>query len=291
MNSHFGTFGYSSCPNDTFMLDALIHGRGPLRDGPQVDSWIADIAALNQRALMGPDPLPWTKLSVAALGACKGRYLALNAGAALGRGVGPLVLFNPEKNPTLEQGEGLSRLEGLKVAIPGAQTTAALLLKIFGPGELRLETMPFEQICGALHRGQVDAGVVIHETRFVYQELGLACLADLGELWEKDTDLPLPLGIMAGRADLSSADHARMSQAIADSLRYARQQPQASAAFVAQHAQELSAEVTAAHIQLYVNDYSLDLGPEGREAIEMLLARGYGPGHPGSGGSTLWATP
>lgn len=291
MKAHFGTFGYSSCPNDTFMLDALIHGRGPLRDGPKVESWIADIAALNQRALRGPDPLPWTKLSVAALGACNGRYLALNAGAALGRGVGPLVLFNPKKRPELGQDEGLARLEKLKVAIPGAQTTAALLLKIFGPQNIRPQTMPFEQICGALERGEVDAGVVIHETRFIYQELGLRCLADLGELWEKDTGLALPLGIMAGRADLSPQEHARMSEAIADSLRYARQEPQASASFVAAHAQELSADVTAAHIRLYVNDYSLDLGPEGRAAIEMLLRRGYGSGHSTSSASTLWATP
>lgn len=275
------------------MLDALVHRKGPLSEGPRVESWIQDIAALNDRAILGPDPLAFTKLSVAALGHCKGKYKVLDAGAALGRGVGPLVLFDPRRQPQLQARAGtpqaLAALEGLKVAIPGARTTAELLLSIFGPRSVQRVQMRFDQICDALLEGRVDAGVVIHETRFVYPGLGLACLADLGELWEQDTGLPLPLGVMAARSDLEPSLATRMSEAIAASIRYAWSSPQASADFVAKHAQDLSPEVCAAHIDLYVNVHSESLGEQGRRSVAELLARGHAVGRFPEIGPSLWA--
>lgn len=287
------SFGYSSCPNDTFMLDALVHQKGPLQGGPGIESWIQDIAALNERAIRGPDPLHFTKLSVAALGHCQGQYRVLDAGAALGRGVGPLVLFDPRHLPKLQdaasQAHPLQALEGLRVAIPGEHTTAELLLSIFGPSRIERVSLRFDQICDALESAQVDAGVVIHETRFVYQERGLACLADLGSLWEDDTGLPLPLGIMAARADLDPRVCAQMQAAIGASVRFAQANPRASADFVAQHAQELSAKVTQAHIELYVNGFSESLGQEGKEAVSQILARGHAVGRFPEIASSLWA--
>lgn len=286
-------FGYSSCPNDTFMLDALVHQKGPLKDGPVVESWIQDIAALNERAIHGPDPLHFTKLSVAALGHCQGQYRVLDAGAALGRGVGPLVLFDPRRQPQLhgvEKGsDALECLDGLRVAIPGVNTTAELLLSIFGPSRIERVSLRFDQICDALQAGQVDAGVVIHETRFVYQEQGLACLADLGSIWEQETGLPLPLGIMAARADLDADLCAQMQASIRASVRYAHENPSASAQFVAQHAQELTAKVTQSHIELYVNGFSESLGQEGRNAVAEILARGHAVGRFPKTASSLWA--
>lgn len=291
--SNMYTFGYSSCPNDTFMLDALVHRKGPLEDAPQIESWIQDIAALNDRAIGGPDPLDFTKLSVAALGHCKGQYRALDAGAALGRGVGPLVLFNPQRKPELQDKagtqSGLAALDGLKVAIPGARTTAELLLSIFGPSQIQRVPMRFDQICQALIEGRVDAGVVIHETRFVYQGLGLSCLADLGELWEQDSGLPLPLGIMAARADLKPMVAKDMAERISASVKFAHAHPQESAGFVAEHAQDLDAKITGAHIDLYVNTHSESLGEEGRRSVAYLLERGHAVGRFPEMGSTLWA--
>lgn len=293
MNPMNYSFGYSSCPNDTFMLDALVHRKGPLRDGPMIRSWIQDIAQLNERAIHGPDPLDFTKLSVAAFGHCKAQYRLLDAGAALGKGVGPLVLFDPKRWPDFrdaaQKSDPLQALEGKRVAIPGARTTAELLLSIYGPVQIERVQLRFDRICDAILQGQVDAGVVIHETRFVYPSLGLHCLADLGGLWERETQLPLPLGVMAARADQTAASCELMSRSVAASVRYAKTQPSQSADFVAEHAQDLSAEVTAAHIGLYVNDHSESLGHEGRQAVEHLLTRGHRAGRFPEIGHNLWA--
>jgi 1,4-dihydroxy-6-naphthoate synthase len=252
--------GFSPCPNDTFMFHALVAGVVAV-PGFVVTPWLADIEALNERA-MSADPLKITKLSVHGLGHVAGRYAALQVGAALGRGVGPLVVARERR--------ALSEIRG-RVAIPGPYTTAHLLLRIFGPA-VEVVAMRFEKILPAVAAGEVDAGVIIHEGRFVYEGFGLELVADLGAVWEADTGLPLPLGVIAVERSLAIAGV--FEDRLRASLERAWQDPQASAAFVRAHAQEVDPEVCRRHIALYVNEFSRELGVEGRAAVETLLARG-----------------
>jgi len=252
--------GFSPCPNDTFMFHALVAGDVEV-PGFRVAPWLADIEALNERA-MGAEPLKITKLSVHGLGHVADRYRALQAGAALGRGCGPLVVAREMR--------ALRELTG-RVAIPGPYTTAHLLLRIFGPA-VEVVAMRFEKILPAVAAGEVDAGVIIHEGRFVYQGFGLQLIADLGAVWEADTGLPLPLGVIAAERSLDIADV--FEDRLRASIEAAWRDPQASAAYVRAHAQEVDPEVCRRHIALYVNEYSRELGVEGRAAVETLLARG-----------------
>ncbi len=252
--------GFSPCPNDTFMFHALVAGDVQV-PGVRVVPWLADIEALNERA-MGREPLKITKLSVHGLGHVLDRYAALQAGAALGRGCGPLVVARERRE--------LRELKG-RVAIPGPFTTAHLLLRIFGPA-VEVVAMRFEKILPAVAAGEVDAGVIIHEGRFVYAGFGLQLVADLGAVWESDTGLPLPLGVIAAERSLEFADV--FEDRLRASIEAAWQDPQASAAYVRAHAQEVDPEVCRRHIALYVNQYSRELGAEGRAAVETLLARG-----------------
>jgi len=252
--------GFSPCPNDTFMFHALVEGRVGL-PGVRVAPWLADIEALNERA-MGTDPLTITKLSVHGLGHVLDRYSPLQVGAALGRGCGPLVVSREKRE--------LRELKG-RVAIPGPFTTAHLLLRIFGPA-VEVVAMRFEKILPAVAAGEVDAGVIIHEGRFVYEGFGLQLIADLGAVWEADTGLPLPLGVIAAQRSFERSDV--FEDRLRASIEAAWQEPQASADYVRAHAQEVDPEVCRRHIALYVNEHSRALGAEGRAAIETLLARG-----------------
>jgi 1,4-dihydroxy-6-naphthoate synthase len=262
--------GFSPCPNDTFMFDALVHGRvdaAGLRFRPELD----DIEVLNRRAL-GLDPrppLPVTKVSVAALGRLTAEYAVLDAGAALGRGCGPLVLRRGDD----PRRAGLAELAGARVAIPGEATTANLLLGIFGPAELERVTMRFDRIMPALAAGEVDAGLVIHESRFTYAEHGLSCIADLGERWEVTTGLPLPLGVIVARRELPAEVALAVEAGLRASVEAAWADPAASWPYVRAHAQELDEDVCRRHIALYVNRFSAALGDEGRRAIEVLVGR------------------
>jgi 1,4-dihydroxy-6-naphthoate synthase len=262
--------GFSPCPNDTFMFDALVHGRvdaAGLRFRPELD----DIEVLNRRAL-GLDPrppLPVTKVSVAALGRLTAEYAVLDAGAALGRGCGPLVLRRGDD----PRRAGLAELAGARVAIPGEATTANLLLGIFGPAELERVTMRFDRIMPALAAGEVDAGLVIHESRFTYAEHGLSCIADLGERWEVATGLPLPLGVIVARRELPAEVALAVEAGLRASVEAAWADPAASWPYVRAHAQELDEDVCRRHIALYVNRFSAALGDEGRRAIEVLVGR------------------
>jgi 1,4-dihydroxy-6-naphthoate synthase len=264
------SLGFSPCPNDTFMFDALVHGRvdaGGLRFAVEMD----DIEVLNRRAL-GLDPRPpllVTKVSVAALGRLTADYAVLDAGAALGRGCGPLVLRRGDDRRRAT----LSELAGARVAIPGEATTANLLLRIFGPPELERVTLRFDRIMPALAAGEVDAGLVIHESRFTYPEHGLACIADLGERWEAATGLPLPLGVIVARRELPEATILAVEQGLRASVQAAWADPAASQPYVRAHAQELDEDVCRKHIALYVNEFSGSLGDEGRRAIETLVQR------------------
>ncbi len=260
--------GYSSCPNDTFMFHALVHGLVP--KAPAVTVVMEDIEALNRRVLEPDgDALPISKLSVGAWARVRDRYTVLDAGAALGRGCGPLVVGRASA--------ALSELEGKRVAVPGLGTTAYALLRMFGPQHEPVP-MRFDEVMPAVARGAVDAGLIIHESRFTYPEHGLVEVADLGEVWEADTGLPLPLGVIAARSDVDASSRAALERALSASVRFAWQHPEASRGYVNAHAQEMERSVCERHIGLYVNAFSAELGDEGRAAIDTFVRRGTDAG-------------
>jgi 5,8-dihydroxy-2-naphthoate synthase len=256
--------GFSSCPNDTFVFHALVHSVVPL-PGITLVPVIADIEALNERAL-SDRPLAITKVSVGVLPRVRERYEVLDAGAALGHGVGPLVVRRPG-GPS-----SLAELAGKRVAIPGVHTTAAALLRSFAPPCSEV-AMRFEAVMPAVARGEVDAGVVIHEGRFTFAGFGLERIADLGEAWERDTNMPLPLGVIVARRDLPVMQVAAFDRALAASVEAAWVDPSASRSWVRSLAQELDDEVTSRHIELYVNRWTRSLGDEGRRALARLALR------------------
>lgn len=263
------TAGYSPCPNDTFIFHALAAGDVEV-PGFVFAPWLADVEALNERAIAGSDPLMVTKLSVHGFAYAADRYTLLGSGAALGRGCGPLVVA---------RGDGeLASLASRRVAIPGRYTTAHLLLKLFAPRSIEVVPMRFEAIMPAVERGEVDAGVIIHEGRFTYAGHGLVELADLGTLWEAETGLPLPLGVIAVERSLGDELAEVIEERLRASVLAAQARPEASAAYVREHAQEMDPEVCRRHIELYVNAYSVELGSEGEAAIAELLARGAAAG-------------
>jgi 1,4-dihydroxy-6-naphthoate synthase len=230
-------FGFSTCPNDTFAFHAIVHGLVP---GPPFVPFMDDIEVLNARAERGEAEV--TKVSIAAYGRLRDRYILLRSGGAAGFGVGPIIVSRAP------------RPIGGRVAIPGERTTAALLLHLLG----RFETvaMRFDRIEDAVLRGDVDCGVLIHEGRFTYQGKGLTLIGDLGAVWEQRMQCPLPLAAIAIRRDLAPALAAPVDGALRASVDYAFAHPDASRAFVASHAQEMDPDVMARHIHLYVNDYT-----------------------------------
>jgi 1,4-dihydroxy-6-naphthoate synthase len=255
------TFGFSPCPNDTFAFHALVHG---LVDAPvRVMPVLLDIEELNRRAHDGA--FDFTKMSVGAFAAVGNRYRLLRSGAALGRGVGPLVVTREPKS--------LGDATSGRVAIPGRETTAFRLLRLAMPTLGEIVEMRYDQILNAVERGDVDAGLIIHESRFTYAEHGLAKAADLGEWWERETGLPVPLAGICARSDVDADVTAAIEAAIRASVAYAFAHPEASRSYVRAHSQEMSEKVCDAHIQLYVNEFSLDIGDEGLRAIERLVER------------------
>jgi len=261
--------GMSPCPNDTFMFHAMIH------DKVATGRWcfqptMEDIERLNVRAARSGESLMVTKMSVAALAHVTETYRVLHAGAALGRGVGPILVRAADRHAITS----LSDLVGKRVAVPGERTTAYLLLKLYAPPDIEALVMPFDQIMLAVAEGRADAGVVIHEGRFTYRERGLAMVADLGRLWELDVDLPLPLGVIAVKREIAETTVRVLTDTIRASIEYAQANPDASWPWIREHSQEMSEDVCRRHIALYVNEYSLALGDEGRQAIEILLDRG-----------------
>ncbi|MFP3390940.1 1,4-dihydroxy-6-naphthoate synthase [Brevibacillus sp. SIMBA_040] len=261
---------FSPCPNDTFVFHAWAHGLIP--GAPQLDIMYADIDITNTLATKaeGPEVM---KISYAALPWVVKDYALLPCGGALGRGCGPLVLT---------QGNGLgtdqndpARLSGKRVAVPSERSTAYLLFRLWAaqnvPGGVgEIVVMPFHEIMPAVRDGKIDAGLVIHEARFTYQNYGLALMTDLGNWWEADTGLPIPLGAIIARR---SMDLQALTDWTRASVEYAWAHPQASQDYVMCHAQELSLEVAKAHIDLYVNEFTRDLGEDGYGAITALLGR------------------
>ena len=253
------TFGYSPCPNDTFAFHALAHGlvEAPFRIRPV----LLDIEELNRRAHEGAFDL--TKLSVGAFAAVGDRYTLLRSGAALGHGVGPLVVARTAVS--LEEA-----VRG-RVAIPGKETTAYRLLRLAAPHLGQVTALRYDQILRAVETGDVDAGLIIHESRFTYADHGLVKVIDLGDWWEHETRLPVPLAGICARSDMDEATRAAAERAIRTSVQYAFDHPDASRAYTRAHAQEMSDEVCAQHIALYVNAHSLDIGDEGMRAIARLV--------------------
>lgn len=256
------TLGYSTCPNDTFIFYAIAHGRIDLI-GLSYDITLADVEALNQRAEVGLMDI--TKLSFAAMGHLLGTYGLLHSGAALGRGCGPLIVARP--------GFDLESLDKIPVAVPGARTTAALLLSLFSSRPLQMVPMTFDRIMPAIQSGEFEAGVIIHEGRFTYASYGLECLLDLGHWWETETGLPIPLGGIAIRRDLPKEVIKRVNDTLKESVSYAFAHPGEADDYITLHAQEMAPDVISRHIDLYVNDFTLDLGKEGRLAVEVLFQK------------------
>ena len=253
--------GFSPCPNDTFAFHALAHG---LVEAPfRVEPVLLDIEELNRRAHTGE--LELTKLSFGAFAGLGDRYRLLESGAALGFGCGPLVVAR--------EAIDLIRAAAGPIAVPGLQTTAFLLLRRFAPALGEVVELRYDRILGAVESGEVKAGLIIHESRFTYAEHGLVRVCDLGELWEEQTGLPLPLPLagICARADLAAATCAAAGRAIRASVEYAFAHPETSRDYVRANAQELSEQVRRAHIELYVNDSSIDLGANGMRAVESLL--------------------
>lgn len=258
------TLGFSPCPNDCFIFDALVHKRIDL-EGLDFDVRLADVEALNRDAFEGRADV--TKLSYHAFAYCTDRYALLDSGSALGRNCGPLLIS--QRAVTREEvAEG-----HLRIAIPGVYTTANFLLGLAFPAARNRTPLLFSDIEPALLRGEFDAGLIIHENRFTYEAKGLRKIIDLGEFWESTTGLPIPLGGIVVRRDLPADVQRAVNRVLRRSVEYAFAHRDATLPFVRAHAQEMSDEVMFKHIDLYVNDYSISLGPEGRRAVEGLFAR------------------
>ncbi|XID90144.1 1,4-dihydroxy-6-naphthoate synthase [Paenibacillaceae bacterium WGS1546] len=260
---------YSPCPNDTFVFHALVHGLIP--DAPSFEVTYADIDVTNNLAAKSDD-FDMLKISYAALPWMLPAYKLVPCGGALGRGCGPLVLRADERAGAPG---GAGELSGRRVAVPSDRSTAYLLFRLWAarhvPGGVgEIVVMPFHEIMPAVRDGRVDAGLVIHEARFTYPKYGLTQIVDLGSWWENDTGLPIPLGAIVAKRSL---DHDRLRRWIRASVEYAWADPEASHAYVMEHAQELEPSVARSHIELYVNGFTADLGDDGYAAVESLLGR------------------
>ncbi len=261
------TLGFSPCPNDTFMFYPLVHG---LVDtgGQSFNERLEDVETLNRLAVKGV--LDVTKVSYAVLGHIRDEYALLRAGSALGRSCGPLLVA---KEPF-----AAADLQGRTIAIPGRYTTAHLLMRLYNPSLETFLEMPFHEIMDAVMTGRADAGVIIHESRFTYQGFGLQQVVDLGAWWEGETGLPIPLGGIVARRSLGGETIHSIEAALGAGVEYARAHPAEAAHYIREHAQEMSEQVCAAHIGLYVNDFSRSLGDEGERAVIELLRRAEAAG-------------
>ncbi len=254
------TLGFSPCPNDTFIFDALVNHKIDT-GGLEFDVVLEDVQTLNEWAL--EEKLDITKISFGVLPLLLNHYSVLNSGSALGEGVGPLLVSN--KIPDN------SSLEDATIAIPGENTTAHLLFSLAYPNVKKKKYMVFHEIENAILIGIVDAGVIIHENRFTYQQKGLKKIMDLGEYWEQQLQIPIPLGGIVAHHRLSEPTRLQVDQLIRKSVEYAFEKYPLISDYVKLHAQEMEQEVMKQHIDLYVNNYSINLGVEGRAAIAKLL--------------------
>jgi len=251
--------GFSTCPNDTFMFDAMVHNR-ITTENLAFDVRMADVEALNTLATAGE--LDVTKMSFHAYAYVADKYQWLDAGSALGKNNGPLLISKHKIFP--------DEVNDIKIAIPGERTTANLLLSVAYPEAKNRQAYLFSNIEEVVLSGECDAGLIIHENRFTYAERGLRKILDLGEYWEKQTNSPIPLGGIAVRRSLPEPVKQRMNRVMAASVDYAFAHPQEAYPFIREHAREMEPEVMYKHIALYVNEFSRDLGKAGRRSITYL---------------------
>lgn len=260
--------GFSPCPNDTFIFDAMIHHKVDT-EGLSFDVSYEDVESLNRKTFNKEADI--TKLSFHAYAYAVEDYVLLDAGSALGFGVGPLLICAHERWARKDAVYG----PGTLVGIPGKYTTANFLLGLAYPQLSNRRSMLFSSIEGALLKGEIDMGLIIHENRFTYREKGLYKIIDLGDFWEKETASPIPLGGIVIRRDLPDELKQRVNRVLKRSVAYAFAHPQSGIDFIRSHAQEMSEEVMYKHIGLYVNRFSLDLGDEGRKAVQTLFDRAH----------------
>jgi 1,4-dihydroxy-6-naphthoate synthase len=256
------SLGFSPCPNDTFIFDAMIHHK---IDTEGLDFTVSfdDVETLNQKAFR--QELDITKLSFHAYAYATDNYVLLNSGSALGFGVGPILISKTElTNPNSEIGK-------LRIGIPGKYTTANFLLSLAYPEAENKTEMLFSEIEDALNNNQIDVGLIIHENRFTYLEKGFKKVRDLGEFWEELTSCPIPLGGIMIRRNLEEEIKLKVNRVIRRSVEFAFENPKSGLDFIRSHAQEMSEEVMYKHIELYVNKYSIDLGDEGHRAVSVLF--------------------
>lgn len=257
------TLGFSPCPNDTFIFDAMVHGRIDT-EGLEFDYFLADVEELNRRSFAGE--LDITKMSIAAYPYAADKYLILDSGSALGHGNGPLLISKKKTD--------LSRNPDARIAIPGRYTTANLLFSIAWPGHTNKKEYLFSEIEDVLLREEADAGLIIHESRFTYYRKGLHKIADMGEYWEKKTKFPIPLGIIAVNRRIQIDTALKVNRIIHRSLEYAYHDSLASYDFVVKNAREMESDIMNSHIKLYVNKYTLSLGRTGKNAIREVFRLG-----------------
>jgi 1,4-dihydroxy-6-naphthoate synthase len=251
--------GFSTCPNDTFIFDALVNNKIDSQ-GLEFELMLADVEELNKAAFNHVPDI--TKLSYHAFAYVSDYYTLLDSGSALGNNNGPLLISKYKIYP--------DEIEDLNIAIPGKYTTANLLLSIAYPNAIYKKEYIFSAIEEAVLSDEVDAGLIIHENRFTYEAKGLLKIIDLGEFWENKTKLPVPLGGIVVNKKLDGDTQMKINQLVRKSIEYAYENPDSSLAFIRQYAQEMDAEVMHKHIALYVNEYSFDLGEKGKQAIKTL---------------------
>lgn len=254
------SIGFSPCPNDTFIFDALVN-RKIDTGGLQFDVVMEDVETLNRMALQ--EKLDITKISYGVLPRILPAYQVLDAGGALGQGVGPLLVTARPTEP--------GTISDATIALPGQNTTAHMLFSLAFPAALKKKFMPFSEIEDAVLRGDADAGVIIHENRFTYEAKGLYKVMDLGDYWEKTTGNPIPLGGIVMNRRYEKSLMLRVNELIRESLMYSRNNYPELSSFIRDNAQEMEDDVMRKHIALYVNDYSLSLGTKGRSAVWQML--------------------
>jgi 1,4-dihydroxy-6-naphthoate synthase len=266
------TLGFSPCPNDTFIFDALIHHKIDT-EGLDFEVFYDDVETLNQKAMRGEPDI--TKLSYHAFAYVADKYILLDAGSALGFGVGPLLISDVEISILdLQQGKIRNRTSEIQnplIGIPGKYTTANFLLGLAFPNATNKVELVFSDIEDAVLDGRIDVGLIIHENRFTYQNKGLKKIIDLGDYWEKQTGCAIPLGGIVANRRLPLEIQHKINRVIRKSVEFAFANPKSGLEFIRSHAQEMSEEVMYKHIDLYVNKYSVDLGAEGKKAIKLLF--------------------
>lgn len=254
------SLGFSPCPNDTFIFDALVHGKVDT-EGITFEVVMDDVEALNRRAFAGQIDI--TKLSYHAFAHLTHQYVLLDAGSALGKNCGPLLVARQPLAP--------DAINAAHIAIPGEMTTANFLLSLAFPDARNKTPFLFSDIEDAVLENRCDAGLIIHENRFTYAQKGLVKLIDLGEFWETTTGLPIPLGGIVVRRDLPEAIQQKVNRALRRSVEYAFAHTDDVMPFVRAHAQAMEDAVMRAHIDLYVNNYTIDLGEQGKKAVQEMF--------------------